>query len=97
MKHRLEIIKHIGVFLLVFGVALQTWRGFFLNGCNITKSLIQLSDMKQTYSSLHAQNKIMFEEVKQIKAGNDKKRQLANTELNMVSDPAAEVVIQFLN
>lgn len=97
MTNRFEIVKQIALFLLVCGVALQAWRGLFINGCNITKSLIQLSDVKKSHASLLAENKAMMKEVKDLKAGKGKTKLLASKELNMVKDPDTEVMIKFVD
>lgn len=96
MKFRLESFKQIIFLFFVTCVALQAWRGLFLNSWNITKSFIQLNDVKKSYSSILSENKSMIKEVKQLQQSRGKAQlEVASRELNLVKDPKKEVVIKF--
>ncbi|MDX1919878.1 MAG: hypothetical protein SFU25_03990 [Candidatus Caenarcaniphilales bacterium] len=98
MKFRLEAFKQILFLCFISCVAIQAWRGLFLNSWNITKSFIQLGDIQKSYSSILTENKGMLKQVKEIQKSHGKAQlAVASKELNLVKDPQKEVVIKFAN
>jgi tRNA threonylcarbamoyladenosine modification (KEOPS) complex Cgi121 subunit len=77
-------------------IAIQAWRGLFLNTWNIAKSFIQLSDIRKSQTKISFENNIMIEKVRELrKAPLKATLAAASRELNLVKDPKKEIVIKF--